>query len=56
VLPNVFKRSASAFRGVWSEAGILDDMAQAFELVKAWLIDRTEVDDLPSRSIRRQGI
>ena len=50
------KGSAGAFRGAWSEAGTFEDMEQAFELVKAWLLDWKEVDDLPSRSVRRYGI
>lgn len=56
VLPSRLKESASAFRGAWSEAGTFEDMGQAFELVKAWLLDGKEVDDLPSRSVRRYGI
>jgi hypothetical protein len=55
-LPATFKASASAFRGMWHEAGTLGDLEQAFELLKAWLIDTREVDDLPSRFIRRSGI
>ncbi len=56
VLPSRLKGSAGAFRGAWSEAGTFENMEQAFELVKAWLLDWNEVDDLPSRSIRRYGI
>jgi hypothetical protein len=56
VLPSNLKGSAGAFRGAWSEAGTLENMEQAFELVKAWLLDCKEVDDLPSRSVRRYGI
>lgn len=56
VLPSRLKGSAGAFRGAWSEAGTFEDMEQAFELVKAWLLDWKEVDDLPSRSVRRYGI
>ena len=56
VLPSSLKGSAGAFRGAWSEAGTFEDMEQAFELVKAWLLDWKEVDDLPSRSVRRYGI
>jgi hypothetical protein len=53
VLPDYLKASAELFRGGWSEAGIFDNLEQAFELLKAWLIDRKKVDDLPSRHVRR---
>ena len=56
VLPRSLKGSAGAFRGAWSEAGTFENMEQAFELVKAWLLDWKEVDDLPGRSVRRYGI
>jgi hypothetical protein len=56
VLPSTLKGSASAFQGVWSEAGTFENIEEAFELLKAWLLDRKEVDDLPSRSVRRYGI
>jgi hypothetical protein len=56
VLPNCLKDSASAFRGAWTEAGTFENLEQAFALVKAWLLDRKEVDDLPGRSVRRYGI
>jgi hypothetical protein len=56
VLQDYLKLSADHFRGVWSEAGTFDDLEQAFELLKAWLIDRKEVDDLPPRHVRRAGI
>jgi hypothetical protein len=53
VLPDYLKASAELFRGGWSEAGTFDNLEQAFELLKAWLIDRKEVDDLPPRHVRR---
>lgn len=56
VLPSMLKGSAGAFQGAWNEAGTFENMEQAFELVKAWLLDAKEVDDLPSRSVRRYGI
>jgi hypothetical protein len=56
VLPSALKESGSAFQGAWSEAGTFANMEQALELVKAWLLDWKEVDDLPSRSVRRYGI
>jgi hypothetical protein len=55
-LPGSLKESASAFQGAWSEAGTFDNLEQAFALVKAWLLDWKEVDELPSRSVRRYGI
>ena len=56
VLPRSLKGAGHAFQGAWSEAGTLEDMGQAVALVKAWLLDGKEVDDLPSRSVRRYGI
>ncbi len=55
-LPEKYKASASAFRGMWHEAGTLGDLEQAFEPLRAWLIDRKGVDDLPERTMRREGI
>jgi hypothetical protein len=56
VLPSSLRASAGAFQGGWSEAGTFESLEQAFELVKAWLLDWKEVDDLPSRSVRRYAI
>lgn len=56
VLPEKLKASASAFRGMWGETGSFETIEQAFEFVKAWLLDRKEVDDLPHRSVRSYGI
>ena len=56
MLPERYKASASAFQGIWTEAGTLTDLEEAFEFLKAWLIDRKEVDDLPQRYVRREGI
>jgi hypothetical protein len=56
LLPSRLRGSAGAFQGGWSEAGTFESLEQAVELVKAWLLDRKEVDDLPSRSIRRYGV
>jgi len=55
-LPNKLTGSASAFRGAWSEAGTFKNIEQAVELVKAWLLDAKEVDDLPQREVRRYQI
>jgi hypothetical protein len=56
VLPDYLKASADHFHGCWSEAGTFDNLEQAFALLKAWLIDRKEVDVLPPRHVRRSGI
>jgi hypothetical protein len=56
VLPDKLKGSAGAFQGMWTEAGTFENMEQAFEFLKAWLLDRKEVDDLLCRSVRRYGI
>jgi hypothetical protein len=55
-LPDLLKESSSAFQGMWTEAGTFKNLEQALHLVKAWLLDWKEVDDLPSRSIRRYGL
>jgi hypothetical protein len=56
VLPSKLEESAGSFRGTWTEAGTFDNVEQAFGFLKAWLLDRKEVDDLPGRSVRRHGI
>lgn len=56
VLPERLKESASAFRGVWNEVGHFADIEQAFALVKAWLIDGREIDDLPIRFVKSYQI
>ncbi|HTU92204.1 MAG TPA: hypothetical protein VMF69_19130 [Gemmataceae bacterium] len=56
VLPSQLKESASIFRGRWHETGTFENIEQAFELVKGWLVDWKEVDDLPSRAVRSYGI
>jgi hypothetical protein len=57
-LPREFAESASAFYGMWHEAGTLPDVERAFEFVRAWLVAGTEVDQLPvpERERRRYGI
>ncbi len=55
-LPEKYKASASAFRGMWTEAGTLTNLEEAFAFLKSWLIDRKEVDELPQRHVRREGI
>jgi hypothetical protein len=56
LLPSKLKESASAFQGAWTEAGTFENLEQAFALVKAWLLDGKEVDELPERQVRRYGI
>ncbi len=56
VLPKNLKESAGTFRGAWSEAGTFENLEQAFVVVKAWLLDRKEVDDLPGRFVNRYQI
>lgn len=55
-LPERYKASAGAFRGMWTEAGTLPNLDDAFEFLKAWLIDKKEVEELPRRYVRREGI
>lgn len=52
-LPSQFTNSQSSFRGVWDEAGSIGDLQQALELLRAWLIDAKEVDELTGRMIHR---
>jgi hypothetical protein len=44
VLPSSLKGAAGTFQGAWSEAGTFESMDQAFDLVKAWLLDSREVE------------
>jgi hypothetical protein len=55
-LPKRLEASRSAFQGMWVERGTFETLEQAFEFLKAWLLDRKEVDDLPDRSVRSYGI
>ena len=41
---------------IWSEAGVLETLDQAFELLKAWLVNEKDVEKLPVRCARRQSI
>jgi hypothetical protein len=52
-LPGMFAGSRSSFRGVWDEAGSINDFPQALELLRSWLIDAKEVDELAARRIDR---
>ena len=52
-LPSEFAASRSSFRGIWDEAGSIQDISQALELLRSWLIDAKEVDELTGRMIHR---
>jgi len=55
-LPRQFAASQSSFRGVWDEAGSINDFHQALELLQTWLIDVKEVDELSDRMVHRSMI
>jgi hypothetical protein len=48
-----FATSQSSFRGVWDEAGSVNDLHQAWELLRSWLVEAKEVDELTGRMIHR---
>lgn len=52
-LPSQFAASRSSFRGVWDEAGSVRDFPQALELLRSWLIDGKDVDELAGRTVHR---
>ena len=52
-LPSQFATSQSSFLGVWDEAGSINDLQQALELLRSWLIDAKEVDELTGRMVHR---
>jgi hypothetical protein len=52
-LPSQFSSSQSSFRGVWDEAGSINDLQQVLELLRSWVIDGKEVDELTGRMIHR---
>jgi hypothetical protein len=52
-LPTPFAASQTSFRGVWDEAGSIDDLPQALELLRSWLIDGKEIDELTARRTHR---
>jgi uncharacterized protein YodC (DUF2158 family) len=56
LLPEEFRESASAFYGMWHEAGYFDNLEQTFAFFKAWILDHQEVDELPKRCRSRYGI
>jgi hypothetical protein len=55
-LPAAFGGSSAAFQGMWSESGVVESIADAYALVKAWVLDAVEVDDLPQRRVLQHGI
>jgi hypothetical protein len=52
-IPSQFAASQASFRGVWDEAGSITDLQEALELVRSWLLEAKEVDELTGRTIRR---
>jgi hypothetical protein len=56
VVPGQAQGTTGAFRGAWTEAGTLENFDRALALVKAWLVDQEEIDDLPQRDVSRSGI
>jgi hypothetical protein len=52
-LPTQFVGSQSSFRGVWDESGAINDVQQALELLRSWLFDGKEIDELTARMIHR---
>jgi hypothetical protein len=52
-LPKLFAASESSFRGVWDEAGSIHDLHQALDLLRSWLIEGKEIDELTGRRIHR---
>jgi uncharacterized protein YodC (DUF2158 family) len=56
LLPDEFRESANAFRGMWHEAGYVQGLGRALAFVKAWVLDGREVDELPARCRQRWGI
>jgi hypothetical protein len=52
-LPTPFATSQSSFRGIWDEAGSINDISQALELLRSWLVEGKEIDELTGRKIHR---
>jgi len=51
--PAQIAESRPSFQGIWDETGTIPNLEQAFELLRAWLLEGKEIDELPDRSIRR---
>lgn len=43
------------FAGAYSESGVVYNLDGAYSLLKSWLLDRREVDDLPARISNKLG-
>jgi hypothetical protein len=56
LLPDKFHDSIGKFRGGYHEVGTVLNMEAAVDLVIAWITDRREVRDLPTRAVRSSGI
>jgi hypothetical protein len=52
-LPELFATSQSSFRGVWDEAGSIADLPHAWGLLRSWLIEGKDVDELTGRMVQR---
>lgn len=55
-IPVTSQISVEAFRGMWSESGVVESIGEAYALVKAWLLDGVEVINLPHRRGLQHGI
>lgn len=42
-----------SFQGIWDETGSIPDLEQAFQLLRAWLVECKEIDELPDRTVLR---
>jgi len=54
--PMQIAQSRPSFHGIWDETGSLADLDQASQVLRAWLVECKEVDELPHRSIRRWSV
>src|SRR5438105_4980933 len=56
VLPTEYQASAVDFQGMWTEAGTVENIEQAYDLLVSWIFENKEVVELPARAVRRNGI
>ena len=56
VFPRYFAASATAFHGMYREGGAFENEDQARVFLLAWLIERKDADELPTRDIHSRGI
>jgi hypothetical protein len=54
--PAQIAETRPSFQGIWDEAGTIPNLEQAFELLRAWLLEGKEVDELPDRSVQQWSI